>query len=179
MGEKTTVAFRVDEAVKQEWEEAAEGPEYDSLSHLIRLAVQRELTDEQTTHAGTQATSEADSELLQSLNRLEREVKEIQNELGAVGRETRAEELYDLEQVLLEVLPTVEPSSMGDWSPTEVDEENPEYDPEGETPETLAARIGAEEQAVSDALNRLHENTSQVERREIPFDNAPRYVRIE
>lgn len=179
MGEKTTVAFRVDEAVKQEWEEAAEGPEYDSLSHLIRLSVQRELTDEPTTHAGTQAGSEADSEVLQSLNRLEREVKEIQEEMGAVGRETRAEELYDLEQVLLEVLPTVERPSLGDLGPTEVDEENPDYDPEGETPETIAARIGSEESAVSDALNRLHENTSQVQRREIAFDNAPRYVRVE
>lgn len=186
MGEKTTVAFRVDEGVKQEWEEAAEGPEYDSLSHLIRLAVQRELADEQTTHAGTQATSEADSELLQSLNRLEREVKEIQDEIGAVGRETAAEEFYDLEQVLLEVLPTVEAPSLSDWKEgpdkdviDPEDGENPEYDPQGETPETIAARIGAEVQPVSDALNRLHENTSQVERREIAFDNAPRYVRIE
>jgi len=26
--------------VKEEWEDAVDGPEYDSLSHLIRLAVQ-------------------------------------------------------------------------------------------------------------------------------------------
>lgn len=177
MAEKTTVAFRVDDAVKEEWENAAERPEYDSLSHLIRLAVQREIADTEAPTA-TQEDSgvDTDGEVLESLSRLERITEEIQEEVEATARESRAEELYDLEQVLLEVLPTTE---MGDLTPEQVDVDDPEYDPEGMTPEDIAARIGADEGDVSDTLNRLHENTGQVERREIPFDSQPRYVRKE
>lgn len=184
MAEKTTVAFRVDESVKQEWEEAADDPEYDSLSHLIRLAVQREIADTETPPPGAQTATdmEGDGEALQSLNRIERVVEDLQDEIEAVGRESRAEELYDLEQVLLEVLPTVEQTTiqdLKDYSPASIDEDDPSYDPEGETPETIAARIGADEQVVSNALNQLSDNTSQVRRSEIAFDHQPRYMRVE
>lgn len=44
MGEKPTVAFRVDADTKTEWSEAVEqSDEYASLSHLIKKAVNREL----------------------------------------------------------------------------------------------------------------------------------------
>jgi hypothetical protein len=46
MGERPTIAFRVDAEQKSEWEQyAAEEDEYDSLSHLIRVAVAHEMSD--------------------------------------------------------------------------------------------------------------------------------------
>lgn len=160
MAEKTTVAFRVDEAVKQEWEEAAEGPEYDSLSHLIRLAVQREIADTETAHTDAQTDVEigTDSEVLQSLNRIERAVTDVQNEMEALGRESRAEELYDLEQVLLEVLPT----ASKELDPTE-ELEPDKLEAGATTPHNVAGRIGADTSDVADALERLDENTGQVQ----------------
>jgi antitoxin component of RelBE/YafQ-DinJ toxin-antitoxin module len=159
MAEKTTVAFRVDESVKQEWEDAAEGPEYDSISHLIRLAVQREIADTQTTRTDAQTDAEAttDSEVLQSLTRIERTVTDMQDEMEALGRESRAEELYDLKQVLLEVLPT----ASKELDPTE-ELEPDKLEAGATTPHSVAGRIGADTSDVADALERLDENTGQV-----------------
>jgi len=158
MGEKTTVAFRVDESVKQEWEDAADSPEYDSLSHLIRLSVQKEIADTETAHTEAQTKVEVaeDSEVLQSLNRIERVVEDVQDEVEAVGRESRAGELYDLEQVLLEVLPTAPES----YHPGEGESAN--IEDANATPHDIAGKIGADTSDVSDALERLEENTAQV-----------------
>lgn len=156
MPEKTTVAFRVDPDVKTEWEEAAESHEYDSLSHLIRLAVQREITDVSPRQGTQESSVEEDSEVIQSLTRIERTVESLQDEVETVSREARASELYDLEQVLLEVLPTApdgyNPAGPNDPSPEQV----------GQTPRTLAERLGADTSDVADAAGRLAENTAQV-----------------
>jgi len=159
MAEKTTVAFRVDESVKKDWEDAAEGPEYDSMSHLIRLAVQRELADTEKPHRDAQTDVEigANSEVVESLNRIERTVKDVQDSVEAFGRESRAEELYDLEQVLLEVLPTSSPTfdPLNELEPEEFEKATP-------TPRDVAGRIGADTSDVADALERLAENMGQV-----------------
>ncbi|WP_092732676.1 hypothetical protein [Halopenitus persicus] len=158
MAEKTTVAFRVDESVKSKWEDAATRPEYDSLSHLIRLSVQKEITDTETAHTDTQTITEVaeDSEVLQSLTRIERVVEDVQDEVEAVGRESRAGELYDLEQVLLEVLPTAPES----YHPGEG--ESASIEDASAKPHDIAGKIGADTSDVSDALERLANNTGQV-----------------
>jgi hypothetical protein len=171
MSEKTTVAFRVDESVKQEWEEAAEDPEYDSLSHLIRLAVQREITDTVATETDVRAGLGNDGEILGSLNRLEKTVQEIHEEIGAVSRETESEELYDLEQVLIEILPS--------YDVEEPDSELIRPKVDGLTPEKAASRIGAEEEVVSQALNRLYDNLGQIRRTDWESDDQPEYWRVE
>ncbi|MDL0134864.1 hypothetical protein [Halobacterium salinarum] len=147
MAEKTTVAFRIDESVKEEWENAAEGPEYDSLSHLIRLSVQREITDTETAPRTAQAdTGTAEnSEMLQSLNRLEKVTGEIQEEVEAFSREQESEEMYNLRQVLLEVLPT----APGTYVP---DAKEPNVETVGQKPREVAGRIGADTSDVSDTL---------------------------
>ena len=161
MAEKTTVAFRIDESRKSEWESAAEGPEYDSLSHLIRLAVEREIAESGTASRNAPADTEgiSDQEVLESLNRIERATEDIQEEVKAVGREEQAGRYYDLEQVLLEILPTAPssyvPSSPEDPDPTEV----------GQKPRDVAGRIGADTSDVEDALDSLDEKVGQVQSR--------------
>lgn len=155
MAEKTTVAFRIDESTKEEWEKAAEDPEYQSLSHLIRLAVQREITEgsaPRTAEADTETTT--DSEVLESLNRLERDIGEIQDEMKAVSRESQSEELFDLKQVLMEVLVTVPEDIVPDEDilPSSL----------GEKPRTVAGRIGADTSDVIEALEELDDNVGQI-----------------
>lgn len=183
MGEKTTVAFRVDESVKSNWEEAAESPEYDSLSHLIRLSVQKEIAETESPRGETQPSADlgGDSEVLESLTRLERTVDSIQDELNAVGREDRAEELYDLEQVLFEILPVAD-NSLEDYTPGEgMDLHTPGEGRNVEplTPEDAANRIGADIGDVTTALNALTEKTTTVQRSEEPFGDEVRYWRRE
>lgn len=159
MPEKTTVAFRIDESVKEEWEDAAEGPEYDSVSHLIRLSVQKEITDTETTETDAQAGAgpAENSEVLDSLTRLERTVEDIQDEMRAVSSESRSGELYSLEQVLLETLPT----ASKDLDPT-TELEPEQFESGATTPHDIAGKIGADTSDVTDALERLADNTGQV-----------------
>lgn len=157
MPEKTTVAFRVDPDVKADWEESAESPEYNSLSHLIRLSVQREITDgSPQKEPQTESLQSEEGEVLQSLTRIERTVDQLKTEVETVSRENQAEELYDLEQVLLEILPSAPdgyiPNSPNDPSPETV----------GEDARSLAGRIGSDTTDVSEALEKLTENTAQV-----------------
>ncbi|OYR67278.1 hypothetical protein [Halorubrum ezzemoulense] len=158
MAEKTTVAFRVDESVKNEWEQAAKNPEYNSLSHLIRLAVQREITETESAPRTAQAdtNTEDNAEILESLSRLEKATEEIQEEVEAVAREEEAERNYGLEQVLLEILPT----TPGDYSPSGSDYPDPPQ--VGQTPRDLAGRIGADTSDVEDVLDNLEGKMGQV-----------------
>jgi archaellum component FlaC len=160
MAEKTTVAFRVDESVKEEWEDAAELPEYDSLSHLIRLSVQKEITETEGEEPNTRGSDGADggAEVLESLNRVERTVESIQDEVEAVGRENRAGELYDLEQVLLEILP-----AFSDPIDQVVGTDLERLESAAATPRGIAGRIGADTSDVESALERLEENVGQVQ----------------
>jgi Arc/MetJ-type ribon-helix-helix transcriptional regulator len=155
MAEQTTVAFRVDESAKAKWEDAVESPEYHSLSHLIRLSVQKEITGSEGTDTQPDNTPAENSEVLDSLTRLERTVDDIQDELDAVSRENRSEELFDLEQVLLEVLPTAPET----YSPGP---DEPEAEEVGQKPREVAGRIGADSSDVSEALEGLANTTGQV-----------------
>ena len=174
MAEKTTVAFRVDESVKKEWEEASESSEYDSLSHLIRLAVQREITNNEPAHREDNTESNGDSEMLQSLNRIETTVTDMQDEMDAIGRESRSRELYDLEQVLLEIMPTFPEPLDQDVGLTPGDVES-----ETSTPRDLAEKIGADTSDVTDALERLEENVAQVKSVTHKRTGDTRYWRLE
>lgn len=171
MGETTTVAFRIDESIKKEWEEASENPEYNSLSHLIRLSVQKEISDTNSVQEDNQDSVETEGEIIGSLNKLEREIGSIQNELSALSREDEAESLYDLEQVLLEILPEIDVTeSIGSGKGIETDPAHPSE---------LAGRIGANEEDVTNALNHLTENTSQVRRTDVAFNQEAGYWRVE
>lgn len=160
MSETTTVAFRISESVKQEWDEAAESNEqYNSVSHLIRLAVQKELRVKNGSQSDPKTAS--DPEVLESLNRLETAVEDIQSDLDAIGREAKSDELYSLEQVLLEVLPTYDP----DVDPFGADPRTTDMEAlleEIPTAHEIAGRIGADTSDVRDAVKRLAENTSRV-----------------
>jgi len=174
MAEKTTVAFRVDEDVKQDWESAADGPEYNSLSHLIRLSVQREIAETEVGETDTQASVEAGGEVLESLSRLEKSIEEIQDEMEAVGRENQAEEMYELEQVLLELLPT----ASKDLEPT-TELEPEQFESGATTPRDMAGRIGADTSNVTNALERLADNTGQVHSIEDQKTGDNYYWRVE
>lgn len=158
MTEKTTVAFRVDPAVKEKWEEASESPEYDSLSHLIRLSVQKEITSDETESSGSQTADSSgfDSETIQSVTRIERVVSDIQKEVDALSQEKQSEELFDLKQVLLELLP-IAPET---YQPLK--SEDSEIREAKSSPQKIADRIGADVESVRDALTQLEENTAQV-----------------
>lgn len=89
MGEKPTVAFRVDADTKAEWSEAVEqSDEYASLSHLIKKAVNRELHGGGATTGGeTDASSQQMGELIDTVENLRGQIDGLE---GAVTDATRS-----------------------------------------------------------------------------------------
>lgn len=89
MGEKPTVAFRVDADIKAEWSEAVEtSDEYASLTHLIKKAVNRELAGEYDPDTNeTDASSQQVGELVETVTALQGRIDDLE---GAVTDATRA-----------------------------------------------------------------------------------------
>lgn len=82
MSERPTIAFRVDEAQKEEWVDYAdEKDEYDSLSHLIRVAVAHEMSDQY----GPQTGSSGDSGSVEGLGGIETALNKIEGQLDEFG----------------------------------------------------------------------------------------------
>ncbi|RKS82839.1 hypothetical protein BDK61_2161 [Haloarcula quadrata] len=87
-----TIAFRVEEERKKEWRNAVEGTdEYDSVTHLIKKAVSRELSDSYVGGSGGDGGSNVDAEALTEIvDRLDSVESEISNMDETVSKATDA-----------------------------------------------------------------------------------------
>jgi hypothetical protein len=85
MGNKPTIAFRVSEGQKSEWEKYAEdNDEYDSLSHLIRVAVSHEMSDQYGPNGGSGAVEDTGSnqqigELVTAVNKMQTRLEDVED----------------------------------------------------------------------------------------------------
>jgi len=88
MGERPTIAFRANsEEQKEKWQTAVdESEEYDSLSHLIRKAVERELATGTDRPCGTAMGDDSErlGEIQTTLQQLGNEMKELKDGLRAL-----------------------------------------------------------------------------------------------
>jgi len=140
------INFRIDAERKKRWKEAAdESPEYDDLSHLIRLAVEKELADESNNSGTVDASLDSEStdllrEVSGSTERIEQGVTDVKARLRQVEeRIGESGPTFSLKAAVRESLP-------------EADSENPE---DGLTVRQIAARLNADESDVRDALDSL------------------------
>lgn len=157
--ERKRVNLMVDARQKEEWKKAAEGPEYNGLSHLIRVSVTRELSDRSQQSTSRPASGpvevELPNDLRATLDRLDRGLKDVKDRLDAIEGERRTEgQEYELAHMVLDVLPTP--------PDTEQAEELEHYDEWAMTPEDLANRLHEDPKNIEEALTRLQEMTSQL-----------------
>ena len=105
MSDTETIALRVTESKKASWQEYADdNDEYDSLSHLIRVAVAHEMSDAYGPGGGSDGSHASDgriSEVLQKVSDLEKEVSGVQESVEAARKEvgsavTEAPEITDV-----------------------------------------------------------------------------------
>lgn len=88
MGNKPTIAFRVSEGQKSQWENYAEdNDEYDSLSHLIRVAVAHEMSDQYGPNGGSSnvestGSSEQIGELVTAVNKMQGRLDGVEDALA-------------------------------------------------------------------------------------------------
>ena len=172
MGKKATKTVKVDQSKAAEWEKYVEdNPEADSISHLIRQSVQKEINGSyespQTPSGGRSA--EVSGEVLTTLRQIQTGVTDLEERLSALESVERAEERYSLKKAVWEVLPE-EPEEL-------VDGEVPiAYDKIGLdsfdaiTPRQIGQKLGADIDDVQDALDELVESTGQVKCSDTNFD---------
>ena len=150
-----TVTIRVDPETKGEWEEyAEEHEEVANLSHLVRYSVSQEMASETpATVRSSQPEDERIGEVLQEMRELSEQVNDVNTKVQSLQREKDATEKFDMQTLLLELLPVPQEEelrgkSQGEW---------------GVTAEELASQIGAEDKSVIlDPLERLEKNTGLV-----------------
>jgi hypothetical protein len=87
MANKPTIAFRVSEGQKSEWEQFAENnDEYDSLSHLIRVAVSHEMSDQYGPNDGSSTveggSNEQIGELVTAVNKMQGRLEDVEDGLA-------------------------------------------------------------------------------------------------
>jgi len=84
MANKPTIAFRVSEGQKSEWENYADNnDEYDSLSHLIRVAVSHEMSDQYGPNDGSSTveggSNEQIGELVTAVNKMQTRLEDVED----------------------------------------------------------------------------------------------------
>ncbi|WP_336357578.1 hypothetical protein [Haloarcula sp. CGMCC 1.6347] len=173
MGDKTTKTVKVDQSKAEDWDEyVQENAHIDSVSHLIRLSVERELSgayDQPQTPSD--ASDDASSgELLTTLRQIQTGIGDLEERMSALEQVEEAEASYDLKKAIYEILPAdtelEDPIGMIDEIPKP---ENPD-DLGVMTPQEVARKLGADVSDVEDTLKELAETTGQVQRSDLNHD---------
>ncbi|MFP9192138.1 hypothetical protein ACLI4Q_10845 [Natrialbaceae archaeon A-CW1-1] len=177
MGERTQINIVTSPAQKQRWQEYVEESEASSLSHLIRLAVEREIAREQ----GQSDDLDVDLSAMQDgFERLETELTTMKGDIRTLIETQRGEQLEDLAAKVYAELPRVEDEELwmerlGLASPEEA---MTDYDPDDDledvmgiaeylnekyiTVEGLAITLEESEYRVTKAVRRVEESFARV-----------------
>lgn len=151
MSNKVTKTVKVPESTAGDWDEYIEqNAHVDSVSHLIRLSVQRELNgryrEPQKTSEGSNETQSG--EVLTALRQIQTGITDLEERMSAIERVDRADAGYDLQKAVYSFLPEKRNESQVDqW---------------GMTVDEISQKLGAEEYKIQEALENLVDTTGQV-----------------
>lgn len=151
MAERPTIAFRVDETQEAKWKQyAEENDEYDSLSHLIRVAVSHEMSDsygyaDNNAGGGGQQVGEIETKV----DKIEGRLDEMTDQLSSLNRAVNASGGVS-EETLTKVFNAL---------PTAVERAT--------TAVGIAEGLDVDSDTVRVALGQLQETTAAVQKRKI------------
>lgn len=151
MGKSVTKTVKVPESMAEEWEQyVEENPEADSISHLIRLSVNKEINDGHDRNLAPSGDTETrnEGEILTALRQIQTDVGDVENRLSALEGIKTAEADYDLRKAVYSFLPE--------------ERDSLEYATWATTVEEIARKLGAEKSDVKDTLDSLEDGTGQV-----------------
>jgi len=151
MGEKTTKTVKLPESKAKEWDDYKDENEaIDSISHLIRLSVERQMQGKYNQPEAPSGNSDAaeSGEVLTALRKIQTSVEGLEERLSAIEEVNEAEANYDLRKAVYSFLPE--------------ERDSPEYDTWATTAEEVARKLGAEVDDVENTLEGLEEGTGQV-----------------
>ena len=166
MGKKTTKTVKLPESKAEEWDTYAEENEaVDSISHLIRLSVERQMQGKYNQPEAPSGNSDAaeSGEVLTVLRKIQTGVEDLEERLDAIEEVNEAEANFDLQKAIWELLPE-EPNAVVD---NEIPLPEKPENTSAITAEELAGKLGAEQTVVRDTLDELVESTGQVQRSDV------------
>ncbi len=110
MGERTQINLVVDQSQKDEWEAYAdESAECDSLSHLIRLAVSREIHRDDERAGDSSGVADVQlSGIDERFDHLEEQLGDIRSTVQMVVDEKEGKSVEDLAGEVYDILPRIE-----------------------------------------------------------------------
>lgn len=162
--ERKQVTVWVDEPKKEEWEEAADSPEYASMSDLIRTAVRKEI-GEGVDLGLPESPGASDGEVLAEIRKIATTLSDMETRLRAVEMESAAGAGgFDVQRAVYSVLPT-QPTDA--TTPADRWDESADGEPAdpvewAETPDEIAGKLGADVRDVENALDALSSNDDNV-----------------
>ncbi|WP_277540641.1 hypothetical protein [Haloarcula laminariae] len=139
------INIRVEQERKDRWKEAAtESPEYDGLTHLIRLAVEKELAEDTDASDAPQTSADAASsdmlrEVKGNTERIEDGVTDVKTRLRQVEERVGGQSEFSLRAAVRETLRAAE---------------------DGLTAGQIAARLNAKAADVMEALEGMEGDTT-------------------
>lgn len=160
MGKKTTKTVKVPESKAEKWDTyVEENPEVDSVSHLIRLSVQKEIGGEydiEQRRADTDSSS-TDGEVLTKLQQIQTGLGDLEQRLTALEETTASESSYDLQKAIYAVLNE-------SLAPKNLPEEDLEHETHDEvlSSRDLAQKLNADIGNVEDTLRRMDDEIGHV-----------------
>lgn len=181
--ERAYVSTQITKQQRDEWKQYAEdNPNIDSLSHLLRLAVTKEIQSDNNSSSNTANTDAIESQLsevLESIQELDSRIHEANSRLDGVERQltNSAPEVKELANRVFEILPT-EAELIADTHQPVIDADDEHSS--GRVVQTgridhLATHLGVEEVRVGEALQKLQEDTALINTRSI--NNETRYFK--
>jgi hypothetical protein len=162
---KEQINIRVGSDKKERWKEIVEeSPEYDSLTHLISLSVEKELSGENGgTHGDASLDAEASDTLQQvagSTDRIEGTLSEVQDRLRTVEQRIgQSNSEVSVKAAIRETLderpPDAHVEELPEDAPADAVVTGYEYDEFGLTSRQIAARLNADESTVRETLREM------------------------
>lgn len=173
MVNKKTKTVKVDQSTATEWDEyVAENPEIDSVSHLIRLAVQKEtsgaydIENRHETNTDNQSVS-ANGEVLTHLRQIQTAVSDVEERVSAIEETESAEASYSLQKAIYAVLSECH-------APKGLPEEEYRTDPDVLSSRELAKKLDAKIGEVDEAIDRMDDDSDLINVKRA--ENGEKYV---
>ena len=162
MAERTQINFQVTDDVKERWDAAVEErADYDSLSHLLRVAVEHELAGGGGGSGGPAAAVDGAvgdrlDELLDESRETNRRLDRIQSDLAPVLDAVETSETADFADLMNRIFQEL-PRGRGRAEVLAASMDHDRDEPTG-NPAELADRLGVAEREVSKAVQQLRED---------------------
>lgn len=175
MPSTTTKTVKVSSDTAEDWEGyVEENAHVDSLSHLIRLSVQREINGayEEQRASGEQTNGQTsfDGEAKTLLRQMNTTLGEVEERLSSLEETKEADAGYSLKKAVWELLPPEPEQAIDGEIPPVYGDGKPFDSVDVVTPRELATRLGADVGDVQEVLDELVETTAQVHRNDENHD---------